>query len=76
MTVFHGRSWPVMAASAAPNRTSGIRWRRWKNRCLTNHTAAEKKPVDNIGIALTGITAAGIAAHAVASGVRHKGGKE
>ncbi|MEN6639244.1 MAG: hypothetical protein ABFC95_08620 [Smithella sp.] len=34
-----------------------------------------EKTVDNIGIALTGIAVAGIAAHAVGSGIRHKGDK-
>jgi quinone-reactive Ni/Fe-hydrogenase small subunit/[NiFe] hydrogenase small subunit len=35
-----------------------------------------EKTVDNIGIVLTGAAVAGIAVHAVASGVRHSGGKK
>jgi Ni,Fe-hydrogenase I small subunit len=31
-----------------------------------------EKTVDKIGIALTGVAAAGIAAHAVASAIRHR----
>ena len=32
--------------------------------------------VDNIGLVLTGLAAAGVAAHAVASAIRHKGKDE
>jgi Ni,Fe-hydrogenase I small subunit len=35
-----------------------------------------ERTVDNIGLILTGLTAAGVAAHAVASAIRHKGKDE
>jgi len=70
-----GISWPVMAGHGCIGCTEPAFWDTMaplteplpeKSIGLTDATA------DKIGIALTGITAAGIAAHAVASAIRHK----
>ncbi len=74
-----GVSWPVMAGHGCIGCTEpGF----WDTMAPLEKPIAEasigggERTVDNIGLALTGITAAGVAVHAVASAIRHKGKDE
>jgi NiFe hydrogenase small subunit HydA len=74
-----GISWPVMAGHGCIGCTEPGFWDTMAplEKPLPDKTyGGGEKTVDNIGIALTGVAVAGMAAHAVASGVRHSGGKK
>ena len=74
-----GVSWPVMAGHGCIGCTEPGFWDTMAPLEKPIHEASiggGERTVDNIGLALTGITAAGVAAHAVASAIRHKGKDE
>jgi len=74
-----GISWPIMAGHGCIGCTEPSFWDTmapFEKPLPDKSYGGGEKTVDRIGAALTGITAAGIAAHAVASAIRHRGGKE
>lgn len=69
-------SWPIMAGHGCIGCTEPMFWDTmspFEKPIRETTFGGGEHTVDNIGIALTGLTVAGIAAHAVLSGVRHRG---
>ncbi len=74
-----GISWPVMAGHGCMGCTEPGFWDTMAplEKPITDKTiGGGEKTVDKIGAVLTGITAAGIAAHAGLSAIKHRGDKE
>ncbi len=70
-----GISWPIMAGHGCIGCTEPAFWDTMAplEKPLPDKSyGGGEKTVDNIGIALTGVTVAGIAVHAVASAIRHR----
>jgi NiFe hydrogenase small subunit HydA len=71
-----GISWPIMAGHGCIGCTEPAFWDTMAplEKPIDEKTlGGGERTIDNIGIALTGVAAAGIAVHAVASAIKHKG---
>ena len=74
-----GVSWPVMAGHGCIGCTEPGFWDTMaplEKPIYAASIGGGERTVDKIGLALTGLTVAGVAVHAVASAIRHKGKDE